>query len=170
MIRLERWWLTGLSISERKMKVVLPQPNICSVLCMRQQGLPYHIEWSERYWIGYCLKGQHSWLLHAHAYASGFLPLIPFHHNPLPNKVRWEGLPVWTREFFQWHQTRRLKAVESSLHTRLAAHGWTELIHYSEGKNVGFDWTLKESAAIPEESDLLFCFTEHKEQAEFLTA
>lgn len=126
--------------------------------------------WSERYWIGYCLKGQHSWLLHAHAYASGFLPLIPFHHNPLPNKVRWEGLPVWTREFFQWHQTRRLKAVESSLHTRLAAHGWTELIHYSEGKNVGFDWTLKESAAIPEESDLLFCFTEHKEQAEFLTA
>lgn len=128
------------------------------------------ILWGEWYWIEFCLKGQHSWLLHAHAYASGFLPLLPSHPNPLPNKTGWQGLSVWISECLQWHQTRGLKTVESSLPTRLAAHGWTKLIHNSEGKNVGFDWMLKASAAIPEENDLLFCFREHKEQVEFFIA
>lgn len=154
------------------MEEVLPQQNLLTA-GGRVAGLTFPSRMSaggEQYWVECCLKGQYSWLLHAYTYASGFLPLLPFRHSPLPNKAGSQGLPVWTSKFFQWHQARRLRAVGISLHTRLAAHGWTKLIHYSEGKNVGFDWTLKESAAIPEESDLLFCFTEHKEQVKFLTA
>lgn len=150
---------------------VFLQHNACSLLCIRScvYFLSHMSPWGKKYWIGCHLKGQHACLFMCNSHSSGFLSLLPFHQNP-STKVWSQGLPVWTGEFFSVAWTKRLKAVGSFLHSRLAAHGWTKLIHYSERKNVGFDWTLKESAAIPEESALLFCLTEHKEQVAFLTA
>ena len=111
MARLESWRLTGLWISEGEMEEVLPPENIWSPLWMGESGpiFPSRMRpWGDWHSIG-CLKGPRSWLLRAYTYASGALSLLPFHHNPLPNKVRWQCLPVWTSGFFQWHQSRRLE-------------------------------------------------------------
>lgn len=56
-----------------------------------------------------------------------------------------------------------MRVVGIFFYVRLVVYGWTKFIYYLEGKNVGFDWILKELVVILEESDLLFCFIEYKE-------